>query len=37
MFFQFYFKLNRNQLEIADKATCDLHPNKYFQILNLKF
>ena len=28
-FFQFYFKINRNQLEIVVKATYGLHSNKY--------
>ena len=28
-FFQFYFKTNRNQLEIVVKATYGLHSNKY--------
>ena len=36
-FSQFYFKINRNQLEIVVKATYDLHPNKYFEILHLTF
>ena len=35
--FQFYSKINRNQLEIVVKATYDLHSNKYFEILNLTF
>ena len=35
--FQFYFKINRNQLEIVVKATYSLHPNKYFEILHLIF
>ena len=26
IFFQFYCKINRNQLEIAVEATCGLHP-----------
>ena len=26
IFFQFYCKISRNQLEIAEEATCDLHP-----------
>ena len=37
MFFQFYCKINRNQLEIVVKATYGLHANKYFEILDLKF
>ena len=36
-FFQFYFKINRNQLEIVVKATYGLYPNKYFEILHLTF
>ena len=37
-FFQFYSKKkNRNQSEIVSEATYDLHPNYYFEILNLKF
>ena len=36
-FFQFYCKINRNQLEIVVKATYGLHSNKYFEILNLTF
>ena len=28
-FFQIYFKINKNQLEIVVKATDGLHPNKY--------
>ena len=35
--FQFYFKINRNQLGIAVKATYGLHPNEYFEILDLTF
>ena len=34
-FFQFYFKINRNQLEIVVKATYGLHSNEYFEILHL--
>ena len=37
IFFQFYFKIKRNQLEIVLTATYGLHPNKYFEILNLTF
>ena len=37
MFFQFYCKINRNQLEIVVEATYGLHPNQYFKILDLKF
>ena len=33
IFFQYYFKINRNQLV----ATCGLDPNKCFKILNLTF
>ena len=36
-FFQFYFKINRNQLEIVLKATYSLYPNKFFKILYLTF
>ena len=36
-FFQLYCKINRNQLQIAVKATYGLHPNKYFEILNITF
>ena len=36
-FFQFYCKINRNQLEIVVKATYGLHSNKYLEILNLIF
>ena len=36
-FLQFYYKINRNQLEIVVKATYGLHSNKYFEILNLTF
>ena len=36
-FSQFYFKLNRNQLEIVVKATYGLHPDKYFEILHVTF
>ena len=35
--FQFYFKINRNQLELVVKATFGLHPNEYFEILQLAF
>ena len=37
VFFQFYCKINRNQLEIVVEITYGLHPNKYFEILNLTF
>ena len=37
LFFQFYCKINRNQLEIVVEATYGLHPYQYFEILNLKF
>ena len=37
IFFQFYCRINRNQLEIVVKATYGLHANKYFEILNLTF
>ena len=37
IFYQFYFKIKRNKLEIVVKATYGLHPNKYFEILNLTF
>ena len=36
IFFQFYCKTHRNQLEIVVERTYGLHPNKYFQILNVK-
>ena len=36
-FFQFYRKINRNQLEIVANGTYGLHSNKYFEILNLTF
>ena len=32
-----YSKINRNQLKIVVKATYGLHPNKYFEIMNLTF
>ena len=35
--FHFYFKINRNRLEIVVKATYGLHPNEYFEILHLAF
>ena len=34
---QFYFKINRNQLEIVVKTTYGLHPNKFFKMLYLTF
>ena len=37
MFFQFYCKINRNPFEIVVEATYGLRPNKYFEILHLKF
>ena len=36
-FFQFFCKINRNLIEIAVKATYDLHSNKYIEIPSLKF
>ena len=36
-FFQCYFKINRNQLEIVLKETYCLHSNKFFKILYLTF
>ena len=36
-FFNFTAKNNRNQLEKVVKAFYGLHPNKYFEILNLAF
>ena len=33
-FSQFYFKINRNQLEIVVKATYGLDPSKYVEILH---
>ena len=36
-FFQFYCKINRNQLLIFVKTTYDLHSDKYFEILILTF
>ena len=36
-FFQFYFNINRNQLEIYVKATYGLRPRKYFEVLHLIF
>ena len=32
---QTYCKIQKNQLEIIVKATYSLHPNKYFEMLNL--
>ena len=32
---QFYFKINRNQLEIVVKVPSGLHPNKYVEVLHL--
>ena len=37
IFFQFYFKINRNQLQISVKATYGLHSDKHLEILNLTF
>ena len=37
IFFQFSFKINKNQSEIVLKGTYGLHPDKYVEILNLKF
>ena len=37
IFFQFYCRINRKQLEIAVEAIYGLNPDKYFEILNLKF
>lgn len=36
-FFQFFCKINRNLIEIAVKATYDLHSNKYIEIPSLTF
>ena len=36
-FSQFYFKINRNQLEVFIKATYGLQPIKYLEILYLSF
>ena len=36
-FSQFYFKMNGSQLEIVVKATYGLHPNEYFEILDLTY
>ena len=36
-FFQLYFKINRNRLEIVIKTTYGLHPNKYLEIFHLTF
>ena len=35
--FQFYYKINKNKLEVVVEATYGIHPNKYFKILNLTF
>ena len=35
--FKFYFNINRNQLEIVVKVTHGLHPNKYFETLDVRF
>ena len=35
IFFQFYFKINRNQLEIVVKVSYGLHHDQYSEILNL--
>ena len=37
IFFQFYFKIRRNQSEIVVEAAYDLYPCKCFEILKLKF
>lgn len=37
IFFQFYCRINREQLEIAVETIYGLNPDKYFEILNLKF
>ena len=37
IFFQFYCKINRKQLEIVLEESYDLHPDKYFEILNQTF
>ena len=37
VFFQFYCKINRKQLEIVVEVTSDLRVNKYFAIKNVKF
>ena len=37
IFFHFYCKTNRGQLEIVVETTYGLHPNKHFEILNKKF
>ena len=37
IFFQFYCKINRKQLEILVEVTSDLRVNKYFAIKNVKF
>ena len=36
-FFQFYCKVNRNQLKVFVKSTYGLYHNKYFEIINLRF
>ena len=36
-FSQFYFKTNRNQLEIVVRPTSSIYPNGYFEILYLTF
>ena len=36
-FFEFYFKINRNQLEIIVKATYSWYNSKYFEILHLTY
>ena len=36
IFFQFYSNINKNQLKIVVEETYCLHPNEYFEILNLK-
>ena len=36
-FFQFYYKINRNLIEIVVKATYHLHSNKYIEIPSLTF
>ena len=35
--FKFYVNINRNELEIVVKVTHGLHPNKYFETLDVRF
>ena len=37
IFFQLYCKINRNQWGTVVEAIFGLHPNYYFEILNLKY